>query len=239
VNKLQLSLNSQARAIMRLPRSTPLVFLQGQLRLPSAKELIDQRQTRYAARALSADGDHPTHQLLPANLRLGELYGYESGTPQPSSIGWTRPERTHRLFGNRLAQQIVKHVYYDTEYGFDLPCRQGLLVTAPTIWRHGLLHMSMRMLPDHPLQTTLFVELAKDISVGVGATWKERDGWKTKTASLAGMSQKVMPRLSRDTDPALLRLRSVYMGIFGAIECLAVVAAPLVGGILTQKLSWR
>jgi MFS family permease len=36
-----------------------------------------------------------------------------------------------------------------------------------------------------------------------------------------------------------LRLRSVYMGIFGAIECLAVAAAPLVGGILTQKLSWR
>jgi MFS family permease len=31
----------------------------------------------------------------------------------------------------------------------------------------------------------------------------------------------------------------VYMGIFGAIECLAVAAAPLVGGILTQKLSWR
>jgi hypothetical protein len=29
--------------------------------------------------------------------------------------------------------------------------------------------MPMRMLPDHPLQTTLFVELAKDVSVGVGA----------------------------------------------------------------------
>jgi hypothetical protein len=184
VNKLQLLLNNQARAITGLLRSTPLVFLQSQSCLPSAKELLDQRQTRYAVRALSADGDHPTHRLLPANFRLGELYGYESGTPQPSSIGWTRPEKTHRLFGSRLAQQIVKHVYYDTEYGFDLPCRQGLLVTAPMIWTHGLLRMPIRMLPDHPLQTTLFVELAKDVSIGVGASWKERDGWKTKAASL-------------------------------------------------------
>jgi hypothetical protein len=87
VNKLQLLLNNQARAITGLLRATPLVFLQGQSCLPSAKDLLEQRQTRYAVRALSADGDHPTHQLLPANFRLGELYGYESGTPQPSSIG--------------------------------------------------------------------------------------------------------------------------------------------------------
>jgi hypothetical protein len=40
------------------------------------------------------------------------------------------------------------------------------------------------MVPDHPLQTTLFVELAKDVSIGVGAAWKERDSWKTKAASL-------------------------------------------------------
>jgi hypothetical protein len=184
VNKLQPLLNNQARAITGLLRSTPLVFLQVQSCLPSAKDLLDQRQTRYAVRALSADGDHPTHQLLPANFRLGELYGYEGGTPQPSSIGWTRPKKTHRLFGSRLAQQIVKHVYYDTEYGFDLPCRQGLLVTAPTIWTHGLSRMPIRMLPDHPLQTTLFVELAKDVSIGVGAAWKERDGWNTKAVSL-------------------------------------------------------
>lgn len=36
-----------------------------------------------------------------------------------------------------------------------------------------------------------------------------------------------------------LRLRPVYTGIFGAIECVAVITAPVIGGILTQKLSWR
>lgn len=36
-----------------------------------------------------------------------------------------------------------------------------------------------------------------------------------------------------------LRLRPVYTGVFGAIECVAVVIAPVLGGILAQKLSWH
>jgi hypothetical protein len=40
------------------------------------------------------------------------------------------------------------------------------------------------MLPDHPQQMTLFVRATKDASFGVGAAWKERNGWKTKAASL-------------------------------------------------------
>jgi hypothetical protein len=78
--KLQVLLNSQARAITGLLRSTPVVFLQRQACLPFARDLLDHRQTRYAVRALSANGDHLTHQLLPTNFRLGELYGYESAT---------------------------------------------------------------------------------------------------------------------------------------------------------------
>ena len=89
--------------------------------LPDAKDLLDHRQIKFALRALSANGDHPTHQLLPANFRFGELHRHEGATGQPSSIGWTRPEKTHRSFGSRLAQQIVRHVSYDTEYGFQLP----------------------------------------------------------------------------------------------------------------------
>lgn len=121
MNKLQLLLNSQARAIIGLLRSTPLDFLRNQACLPCARDLLDQRQTRYAVRAISTDGDHPTHQLLPTNFRLSELYSYESATVQPSSMGWTRPEKTHRLFGGRLAQQVIKHITCDVEHGVDLP----------------------------------------------------------------------------------------------------------------------
>jgi hypothetical protein len=40
------------------------------------------------------------------------------------------------------------------------------------------------MLPNYPQQTKLFVRETKDVSFGVGAAWKERDGWKTKAVSL-------------------------------------------------------
>jgi hypothetical protein len=184
VNKLQLLLNRQARAITGLLRSTPLVFLRDQACLPPARDLLDQRQTRYAIRALSADGNHPTHQLLPAGFRLGELYGYEETAVQPSSIGWTRPEKTHRLFGSRLAQQVIKHIKYDVEHGFDLPCRREPPDPAPVIRMHEHPRMPVRMLPNHPQQITVFVEVAKDVGFGVGAAWKERDGWKSRAMPL-------------------------------------------------------
>ena len=184
VNKLQLLLNRQARAITGLLRSTPLDFLRVQACLPSARDLLDHRQTRYAVRALGANGDHPTHQLLPANFRVGELYGYESATAQPSSIGWSRPEKTHRLFGSRLAQQIVRHVKYDAEYGFDLLCRHDPPKATPMIRTHDQPRMPLRMLPGHPGQTTIFVETAKDVCFGVGVAWKVRDGWKSKAMPL-------------------------------------------------------
>jgi hypothetical protein len=183
-NILQVLLNSQARAITGLLKSTPLVFLKGQACLPYASELLDHRQTRYMVRALSADGDHPTHQLLPINFRLGNLYGYEGATAHPFSIGLIRPEKTHRLLGSRLAQQIVKHVNYDAEHGFDLPCRQDPPKSALVIRTHEHSRLPVRMLPGHPKQTTLSVETAKDVGFGVGAAWKARDGWKSKAMSL-------------------------------------------------------
>jgi hypothetical protein len=184
LKSLQLLLNSEARAITGLLGSTPLTFLQQESCLPRAKDLLDHRQTKYAVRALTADWNHPTHQLLPANFRLSELYRQEGAIGQPSSPGWTRLEKTHRLLGSRLAQQVVKHVSYNTKYDVDLPCKEALPEVAPVTWTHGYQQMPERMLPDHPQQMTLFVRATKDASFGVGAAWKERNCWKTKVASL-------------------------------------------------------
>jgi hypothetical protein len=57
----------------------------------------------------------------------------------------------YRLFGSRLAQQVVRYVDYDTEHGFDLACRQELLVVAPMVRMHGLSRMPIQMLPDRLL----------------------------------------------------------------------------------------
>lgn len=184
VEKVQLLLNSQARAITGLLTSTPRTFLRAESCLPIARDLLDHRQTRFAMRALNANGDHPTHQLLPANFRLGELYRHEGATGQPSSIGWMRAEKTHRSFGSRLAQQVVRHVNYDTEYGFELPRKVDPPIANPVIRTQGYSQTPQRMQPDHPQQLTLFVSTAKDVSFGVGIAWRERCTWKTKGSSL-------------------------------------------------------
>lgn len=36
-----------------------------------------------------------------------------------------------------------------------------------------------------------------------------------------------------------LRLRPAYMGLFGALEGVSMTVAPILGGLLTQKLLWR
>jgi hypothetical protein len=73
---------------------------------------------------------------------------------------------------------------YDTEHGYGLPYKEAAPEAASVIRTHGYLQMPGRMLPDYPQQLTLFVRTTKDSSLGVGAAWKERDGWKTKAASL-------------------------------------------------------
>ncbi|KAL1581840.1 hypothetical protein WHR41_09430 [Cladosporium halotolerans] len=222
---LQLLLNSQARAITGLLKSTPLAFLREAACLPSARDLLDYRQTRYAVRALNADGDHPTHQLLPANFRLGELHRHDGATGQPSSIGWTKLEKTHRSFGGRLAQQIVKNVNYDTEYGFELPCKIASSIPVPLIRNHRYSEAPERLLPGHPRQLTIFVSATKDVSCGVGAAWRERHEWKTRTSSLGkyttpadaalfaiNMAVKDLPRLLNRADHCFANCDTVTAG---------------------------
>jgi hypothetical protein len=177
--------------------------------LASCQDLLDHRQIRYAVRALNTDGHHPIHQLLPANFRLGELYRHEGATGQPWSIGWTRPERIHRLFGSRLARQIVRQVAYDAEYGFELPCKMDLPEATPVIRPYGYSKMPERMLPDHPGQMTLFISAKKEVSFGVAAAWKERNGWRPKAVPLGKYlteSDAALFAISMVTDDLLLVL---------------------------------
>ena len=183
LEEVQLLLNSQARAITGLLRSTPSHPLAATC-LPTPHDLLYRRQTRFAAQALNANGNHPTHQLLPTNFRLGELCRHEGATGQPSSIDWMGPERMHRSFGGRLAQQVARHTSYDTEYGFELTSKVDFPVTSPAIRTQGSSGtLQQRMQPDHPQQSTLFVSTAKDVSFGVGVAWRERRAWKTKVSS--------------------------------------------------------
>lgn len=207
---LQLLLNCQARAVTGLMRSTPLPSLQRESCLPCARDLLECRQTRYATRALSADGDHPTHQLLPANFRFGELYRHEGATGEPSSTGWARLEKTHRSIGSRLAQQIVRHINYDTEYGFDLPCKVAPQETTPVIRVHGYSQTPRKMLPDQSEQTTVFVRAIKDACFGTAIAWEEANDWKTKAVPLG--------KHLTETDAALFAVGMAMKHLFSILS---------------------
>ncbi|KAM0714649.1 hypothetical protein Q7P37_009947 [Cladosporium fusiforme] len=174
----------QARAITGLLKSTPIAFLLKAACLPYSGDILDQRQLHFAVRALSAAQDHPTHQLLPANFDFRELYRHEGATGHPSSVGWTRPDKAHRLFGSRLAQQVSKHVTYDTEHGFDLLERAGTLSAPARCSGDGpsqTLPVKHRYGPD---KITLVASAAKAVSFGAAVGWVADNRNKVKSNSL-------------------------------------------------------
>jgi ribonuclease HI len=181
-NLLQLLLNSQARSITGMLKSTPIAALLEAARVQQAVHILDHRQTRYAVRALAAPQDHPTHQILPANFRLGELYRHEGATGHLSSVGWRRLDKTHRSFGSRLAQQVARLVTYDTEYGFDLLEKQDHPEIAVEVRTD--LGQALQVSIEPLDQITLFTDSAEGPTFGAGIAWKEDNHWKTKTTPL-------------------------------------------------------
>lgn len=185
---LQLLLNSQARAITGLLPSTPIPTLLAAACLPRAEELLDYRQRRFAVRALAAPQDHPTHQLLPANFRMGQLYRHEGARDRLSSVGWISPDKTHRTLGGRLAQQVAKVVTYDTEYGFGLSERVTASQTNLEVESNDPDPTPERTTQEQTEVLTLFAASAdaraQNRSLGVGVAWRGQDRWKVKGTSL-------------------------------------------------------
>lgn len=136
-------------------------------------------------RALGADGDYPTHQLLPANFRFGELHQHKGTTGQLSTTGWPRPEKTHRSFGSRFAQQVARHITYDTEYGFDLACKEDLHEATPVNRAQEYSRNPQRMPLDRLEQITQFLNTIKVVAFGTGAAWREWNSWEKKAIPLS------------------------------------------------------
>lgn len=181
--RLQLLINSQARAIIGLLKSTPIAFLLETVCLPYARDLLDQRQSCFAVRALRAAQDHPTHQLLPTNFRFGELYRHEAATGLMSSVGWTRPDKAHRRFGSRMAQQVSKHVTYDTEHRFDL-LEKDKLGTPVGADVDSRLQMLLAIHRFGPNKMTMVASAAKATSFGAAVGWVANNRHKVKSDSL-------------------------------------------------------
>src|SRR5205809_2622335 len=69
--------------------------------------LLEDRQRRYALRALKLPTGHPINDILPPTMR------YEDGDAQPgqypnNDLEWTEPESNPKDIGQRLAKKLIQ-----------------------------------------------------------------------------------------------------------------------------------
>jgi hypothetical protein len=90
--------------------------------------------------------------------------------------------------GSRLARQTDRHVNYDTEYVFGLPCEEALPGVIPVIRTSKSSLFQDFILPHRLQQATLFTKVAKQARFGTATACTERNGWRAKAISLGNCS---------------------------------------------------
>ena len=100
---IQKLINRQARSITGALKTTPIGPLVKEAALTPAVPLLEDRQRRYALRALKLPTGHPINDLLPPTVR------YRDGDAQPGqylndNLEWTEPESNPKDIGQRLAK---------------------------------------------------------------------------------------------------------------------------------------
>jgi hypothetical protein len=136
--------------------------------------------------ALTADGDHPTHQLLPTNFRLDELCRHEGATGQPSSTGWSRLEK-----GMNKKILKVSDLPYDT-----ILYRMHVLRKSCKHWKGG----KNLGLSDPLVTRTLLLKFIKYLlscMMPNATTCKVFCIFSVKHTTYDGPIQRVCDRLSR------------------------------------------
>jgi hypothetical protein len=109
--------NRQARAIAGALKSTPIGPLVKEAIMTPAIPLLDNRQRRYAVRAIKLPANHPINNLLPPTLRYGD------GDTQPgeyltTDLQWAERDTDPKGLGQRLARKLIKGLNIDPSDGF-------------------------------------------------------------------------------------------------------------------------
>lgn len=102
---VQQMLNRQARSITGMYPSTPLHPLLCEASLVPASTLLNHRQRSYAYRLLSLPDQHPTKEILPVSLRVGDE-SFQPGELPDNTLMWTEDTRA-TLYGQWLAWQLT------------------------------------------------------------------------------------------------------------------------------------
>ena len=116
---IQRLINRQARSITGALKTSPIGPLIKEAALDPAVPLLENRQRRFALRALKLPTGHPINELLPPTLRYGD------GDAQPgqysnNDLEWTELESKPKEIGQRLAKQITRGPVIDPADGCEI-----------------------------------------------------------------------------------------------------------------------
>jgi hypothetical protein len=109
--------NRQAKTITEALKSTPIKPLLKKANIISVIPLLNNKQRRYAARALKLPGNHSVNNLLPSTLR------YEDGDAQPeeystTDLQWAEGDTKPTELDQRLARKLTKDLNINLSESF-------------------------------------------------------------------------------------------------------------------------
>jgi hypothetical protein len=112
--------NRQARAITGALKTTPIAPLIREANLTPAEPLLDDRQRKYALRALKLPSGHPINSILPPTLRYGDGEA-QPGQYSTDNLQWAgQGQESLKSIGQRLARKLAENLNLDPSEGFEI-----------------------------------------------------------------------------------------------------------------------
>jgi hypothetical protein len=115
---IQQLINRQVKAITRALKTTPIGPLVKEAALIPAESLLDDRQKRYALRALQLPSSNPINGLLPPILRYGDGDA-QLGEYSNNNLQWAEPNSNPKSLEQRLAKNFILDLNIDLLEGFE------------------------------------------------------------------------------------------------------------------------
>lgn len=205
---LQKLINRQARAITGTLKTTPIAPLIREANLTPAEPLLDNRQQKYALRALKLPTNHPINSLLPPTLRYGD------GDAQPEeystlNLEWAG-QNPPRNISQRLARKLTEGLSIEPSEGFEIATTPknreflGKVIIEPA-----------KEAEDNAYKERKGLVLWTDGSrlesgaIGAGIAYKKANIWKEKAISLGRTKEVFDAELYAIKEALIIALKEI------------------------------
>lgn len=173
-------------------RSTPIGPLMSEAGLIPAEIMLNERQRKYAHRLLTLLDGHPTKDILPVSLRLGDGSAQPGEIPENDEI-WSLNQRVKTL-GQQLARQVSVNFSIDLAEGVE-----PVIHVKPAEFSGRIIIQELKLAINEAKtglsDLILWSDGSKLQSGGAGAAvvWKDSltQGWNTCKSSL-GKNKEIL-----------------------------------------------